>query len=417
MSDQNREQKTGASGNEEGIRQAKAHIVNRTMVYLTSMFIIITLVSAFFMAPEFYAAREHRQRMVLLEKNIEDLEKQIAILSAEPEKKPSVSAKLSHGLERVEDFGHGVADLGKRLQALEQKLGNTSENLQVLVSQIDTLQKTLQGQESLVAALEEIKKALITQQQPVVKTEKIPPAPAEKTELNPDILEEISAKDLKAAAMLLALGQFRKSADRNTPLESDLQILRELSADDPELLAAIDRLAPYANSGILSKKQLEKEFKGLASDIVISELRGEEANWTDKAKERLANLVKIRREGYVEGQETEAVVARAEYLLENDDIDGAISELQSLQGEAAKTADPWLAKAEAQASMDALINIATEKTLHQLSGSSNASLRKIMKLIDTMQQQVGGQSPLVPTPDMIFDMSPKEIPTLNPVKK
>lgn len=408
MTDENKK----ADPNEDAVRREKARIVNRAMIYLTSMFITLTLVSAFFLAPEFLEARKNRKRVAELEQSVRELEKQVAILNAEPEPQQAapdipLSAKISHQIERVENFGEGVAGLGGRLRALEEKIGSTSQNLGLLIRQIEGLEQSLQGQQSLVAALEEIRKVLAAQQQ---KAEN-PPAPADaQGEKNLALLKEVKPQDLKAAAMLLTLGQFRKSMDRNAPLKDDLQLLRQLAQDDADLVAAIDRLAPYAESGILSREQLGMEFKGLASDIVISELRGEDASWTEKAKERLSNLVKIRREGYVEGEETEAVVARAEYLLDQGDIDGAIAELQSLKGPAAQTAAPWLEKANAVSDADNLFDLASEKVLQRLSSSSNPSLNKIIELISNMREKSGAAAGNMPEEIIILDMSPKTVP-------
>lgn len=395
--------------NEDAVRREKARIINRSLIYGTSMFIVLTLISTFFLAPEFLEAREHRKRVAELEKSVQELEKQVAILNAQPAETPEapISAKISHQIERVENFGKGIASLGDRLQELEEKLGNTSQNLGVLIQQVEGLEQSMQGQQSLVAALDEIKKSLAAQQQNI-QPQAAPAKPED--EKNLALLKEVRPEDLKAAAMLLTLGQFRKSMDRNAPFKNDLETLRQLAKDDPELLASIDQLSPFAESGVLSREQLEKEFKDLASDIVISELRGEDVNWTDKARERLSNLVKIRREGYVQGEETEAVVARAEYLLDQGNVEGAIAELQSLKGPAATTAQPWLQKAEARSSADELFDMASDKVLQQLSSSSNPSLNKIIELISAMRDKVGAAAQGVPAETMILDMSPKTVP-------
>jgi mitofilin len=153
---------------------------------------------------------------------------------------------------------------------------------------------------------------------------------------------------MKAAALLITLTQFRKTLKRdNESFESDLALLDRFSGDDPELALAIDQLAPRAEEGVLSVDGLKDNFKGLAGDIVVASLSGEEISVQEKAKARLTDIIKVEKDGeLISGTDTQATVDRAQKLLDQGDVEGALKELQSLDGEAAEVARPWVEEAE-----------------------------------------------------------------------
>jgi hypothetical protein len=55
----------------------------------------------------------------------------------------------------------------------------------------------------------------------------------------------------------------------------------------------------------------------------------------------------------VQGDSTDAVVARAEAKLDEDDLPGAIAMLQGLSGAAADLASPWIHDAQHRVAIDA----------------------------------------------------------------
>jgi len=59
---------------------------------------------------------------------------------------------------------------------------------------------------------------------------------------------------------------------------------------------------------------------------------------------RVTSLVTIRRTGDITGSSAEAIVARAEGLLQNGDLDGAVAEVGNLAGQSVEV-DGWLARA------------------------------------------------------------------------
>jgi len=178
-------------------------------------------------------------------------------------------------------------------------------------------------------------------------------------------LEGVSPTDLKAASLLLGLAQFRTSLNRSVPFSSDLALLQNLLGnDDPALQEAITRLAPQAEKGVLSPAGLTNEFKALTGDIVVASLSGQDVPLKDKAMARLNDVLQVKKDGEViSGTNTQATVTKAQQLLDQGDIQGAITELQALQGPAAQQAAPWMDQAKATLLAGQLKDMLTTKVL------------------------------------------------------
>lgn len=164
------------------------------------------------------------------------------------------------------------------------------------------------------------------------------------------VFDGVPSSDLKAAALLLGVTQFRSSLDRdNQPFANDLEVVKGLiGQDDPELMAALDRLAPSAEQGVLTPAGLGSEFKSIAGEAVVASLKGEDVSITERAKARLNEVLQVEKDGeLLTGTETQASLARTEKFLDSGDLESAIQEVRSLDGPAAETVAPWLDRAEA----------------------------------------------------------------------
>jgi hypothetical protein len=159
----------------------------------------------------------------------------------------------------------------------------------------------------------------------------------------------VPATDLKAAALLLGMSQFRSSLNRdNQAFDSDLDVLLNLvGEDDVELRGALARLAPHAKEGVLTPSGLTSEFKGIAGDAVVASLSGEDVSLSERTSARFNQVFTVEKDGeLVSGTETQGTLKTAESLLEQGDIEGAIAAAQSIDGPAADIIAPWLKKAE-----------------------------------------------------------------------
>jgi hypothetical protein len=204
------------------------------------------------------------------------------------------------------------------------------------------------------------------------------------------LTDGMSSRELGAAALLLTLNELRGNMNSERAFEQDLAIVQKFAGNDPAMQKALQNLAPYAKSGVLSKETLQKEFRGIAADIVMAKLRGEDATVRDRVLERLGKYAKVRKVDDIEGNSTDAVVARAEKMLDQGDVRGAIKELQTLEGASAETAQPWMNQAAGNVMADDATAMMMQKLMQQMSGMSGGSVEGVFN--DIIRQLKGGSA-------------------------
>lgn len=183
----------------------------------------------------------------------------------------------------------------------------------------------------------------------------------------------ISAKDIKAAAMLISLTQIRKMLDRQTPFAQDLELMIRWfgSNNDPELIAALERLTPYAEKGVLSTDGLKKELSDLSSEIITASIQGRDVSVTDRAMARLNQIVKVQKDGApVSGFAEDKVLADAQAMLDQDNVSGAMAQLRTLDPNAMKVLEPWFNQAKGNLAVKDLEKLLSGRLIGLMNGGS-----------------------------------------------
>jgi hypothetical protein len=168
------------------------------------------------------------------------------------------------------------------------------------------------------------------------------------------------ADTVRNARLVFAIGRLRDAVLSTHPFRIELAALKALSAGDPGIDQALDRLAPYADSGVATADMLRQRFRPLASAIVNAGREPVSDNWIDRSVARVLSAINIRRTDDLEGGDIEAIVARAEKALERNDVKQAAQELGNLPERAAQVAKSWLTDADAHlAASTALVDLQT----------------------------------------------------------
>jgi hypothetical protein len=318
----------------------------------------------------------------------DDLEAKVEALQKKADKIKTTVNELSSQAENLSGiagnvFAEDAGPLSVRIARIEQELETltgSSYGLDTLLDRINAMQQTVEGQTQLSRAFEELYGLIAKSSTDAEDNRDMETVLQEEISSNETLsmtLEGVPQDDLKAAATLLALTKFRSSLNRNAPFEEDLMLMQKMLGDkDPELNAAIERLAPRAQEGVLTTEGLSSEFKALAGDIVVSSLKGEDVSVKEKAKARFHEILQVEKNGEpVTGTDTQATVLRAQRLLDEGKIEEAIAELQSLEGDAAQTAQPWLKEAELTLDAERLQDLLAGNVLSGFGGADfgNAS--------------------------------------------
>jgi len=285
----------------------------------------------------------------LLRKSVGELQQQVgditSVLGSSGDTLSALARSVSAG---------GGATLTQRLGMIEQQLSGGAGSgvatpLASMVDRMGTLSQTPQGKAEWQSAIAELRTLVAGLQGRTDTLESaLNETKAENTALG-RTLSDISGRDLGAAAMLLALTQLRESADRQAPFTGDLELLRQVAQSaDPALAASVEKLAPYAESGILSPAALKRELLASANDIVSAKIKGEDVSFKDKIWGRLQSLFSVKKDGMpVAGGDEQALIAKASAQLDANDVAGAMATLQQLQGPSAAAVQPWQNKATA----------------------------------------------------------------------
>lgn len=383
----------------ERIRKAKMVFVERTLVTFAILFLIIVPIGVFLLAPEYMEIQEKAKKAEDLEKRVQDMNQRLAELqkqkqAAEAAAKTSLSARINSGISKIEESTKNVKDkvtgTVDRANSLMKQGNNT---LLMLMNGIHGINQTPEGRAAFSQAMGSLKSSVLSAGGDETVTDAVEKATQQDPALK-EMMKDVDRNDMAAAALLLALTEFRQSVGRGTPYEEDLQVIRRLVGDDPEMNRALDSLEPYAASGMISSNALEKEFGGMAGDIVMAKLSGEDVSVKQQALARMQNLVKVRKVDELEGNSPDAIVARAQIMLENNDVQGAITELNKLEGAPAQEAEPFIEKAKKHLAAKQGTDELTARLLRKMSaggGAGNISLEGLMTLIDPTGRLTGRQ--------------------------
>ena len=332
---------------------------------------------------------ESEQRLEEIESNLSDIqEKQNSLSRLIPsnlsnkvegwkEEADNIKTKIQTIQSDVKDLKEGVigADAGplsQRLSVLEEKIENITgpSDLTRLMQKVSVLQQSIEGQNQLSDSVSRLGSIVTSLEGRVDNVDEALQKAREMDDSVAETLEGVPQDELKAAALLLGLSQFRSSLNREEPFEEDLALLQKLvGQDNTELQTAITGLAPKAESGVLTPSGLSSQFKGLAGDIVVSSLKGEDVSFKEKAAARLGTVLEVQKDGeMMTGTDTQATVARAQAYLDEGNVQAAIKELETLEGPAADTAQPFINEAAKTLLAEDVQEMLTNEIMGQIKG-------------------------------------------------
>ncbi|MBI1237862.1 MAG: hypothetical protein GC199_00825 [Alphaproteobacteria bacterium] len=177
-------------------------------------------------------------------------------------------------------------------------------------------------------------------------------------------LEAMDAEGLaRRAASSLALLSVAQTAARGDAFSSELDTLAAVVPDDP----AVQTLAPYAQSGVPDREALKVRFRALIPLVLHAESAADDRTWFDRLWTNALSLVTIRETGAQEGPTAEAILARAELKLAENDLKGAVDEMTTLSEAAKAPAQDWIEAAEARIALDRVLGDLTTRLIAHLS--------------------------------------------------
>jgi hypothetical protein len=243
-----------------------------------------------------------------------------------------------------------------RLSALERELSDikaaSAESAQ-LAKRLADLQIASGGRELLAQSIRDIQSSTAATQGEVERLSAQVATLGGRVDKADAALAERRQQGLRAEAVMLAVGELRAAMRGDAPFAKDVAAVRALAPGDQEMSALLDRIQPYADDGVPTQDDLHADFGRLAPNIVRAAVVGDGDRWWRQALYHIESVISVRRVGdSVQGDTPDAVVARAEEKLDEDDLKGAISALKSLTGHTADLAATWLHEAAHRVTID-----------------------------------------------------------------
>ncbi len=150
------------------------------------------------------------------------------------------------------------------------------------------------------------------------------------------------------AAAVLALAELVRATAGASSFASELSTLQAFVPDAPEL----KDLSRYAKSGAPTHAMLAEEFPAVAANALAAERNARATGWPSRLWASIASTISVRRIGEVEGDNTEAHLARAGGRLDAGDLPGALREMRALDSPARIAASGWIARAAMRLAVD-----------------------------------------------------------------
>ncbi|TNE37118.1 MAG: hypothetical protein EP348_06135 [Alphaproteobacteria bacterium] len=163
----------------------------------------------------------------------------------------------------------------------------------------------------------------------------------------------------KRTLLLLAIGQLQRETRSDQPFANGLQQVKTVAPESAD--ATLETLQKIAGEGAPTMTALRADFSRLAPDIAQAARLPSEETWYGKTLHRIASIVKFRRVDDLEGDSADAMLARAEKDLADNDLAAAVAEMKKLSGPAAEKAQGWLFKAEQRLAVEQAISTLLDK--------------------------------------------------------
>ncbi|KAI9292819.1 hypothetical protein K502DRAFT_367268 [Neoconidiobolus thromboides FSU 785] len=133
----------------------------------------------------------------------------------------------------------------------------------------------------------------------------------------------------------------------NSPFIEELRYIQSISQCTPlvaEVINSLDELV--AMRGLLNFNSLKQRFEKVSEEVSSSALVKENAGFFGHLSSYILTTFLFNKQGLVEGNDVEAVIARCQYYLNQNDLDLAARELNQLKGWPKKLAEDWILEAK-----------------------------------------------------------------------
>lgn len=173
-----------------------------------------------------------------------------------------------------------------------------------------------------------------------------------------------------AAVAALAVATLAEAAGTSRPFGPELLGLERVLPGSPDLRA----LEPLSRTGAPTRAGLATQFGNLAGRAAsASRNPGMDADLFSRIRYALSSIVSIRHVGSTKGSTPDAMLARAQALLDEGDVEGAVAALDPLNDSSREVLAPWFVAANRRIEIDRHVSAVRADALAELARVSRAT--------------------------------------------
>ena len=248
-----------------------------------------------------------------------------------------------------------LANLGRKLEAIEETIADLDEKTGRTA--FDMLAEELEGLKSRYTELAD-EPGRITDADVTEKTAELTAANSQlhqtmaALQARLELLENSVQQDALSRektglekSLVVAVGQLQQTVLSGRPYVEPLATVAALAKKNEKFTAAILTLTPKAKNGVDTQRTLSDQFPSVARTVMKADKKDGDG-FLQRTWQRVGSLITIRRVGEVDGEETDAILARAERRLIAGELAATIELMESLRRPASVAAQPWLDRAK-----------------------------------------------------------------------
>jgi hypothetical protein len=295
---------------------------------------------------------------------IKDLETSIATQMAALRKSvgQELDSRLVQSAEASEAARSGTLRIDRELATVKTDATRLAQRIDALKGESEKIAAELQsvkvGTGSLRSAVDGLKADMTAQLQSVARpqdvTNAISPVATKLAAVEQGLQgvvrgEEGRRTNAERIVLALELGNLKRAIDRGGRFATELAEVKKVSGGKLEL-ATLEKLK---DQGLPTTADLVREFRDVAHAVLEAEAEPVDASVVDRLLSGAKSIVRVRRvSAGPDDKSTEAIVARMETALKDQQFAAVAEEAKKLSPKALTPAKPWLAKLEGRAAVE-----------------------------------------------------------------
>ncbi len=251
-------------------------------------------------------------------------------------------------LAQIEGVKLKATTLSKKLAELDAQSSKFDDDIAAMRSDVDGIKSSLINRSALDQQLEPLQSSLASIEEKLAVFAK---------------REQQAHEAARRSALAIAFNNLKRTMDRGEGFGSELEAVKKLAGSEIDF----STLSGFVQSGIPTEQALIDAFPKLAIEAISETGQIDDQSGWDKLVTKARTAFRYRRTGDVEGETSEAVLARMEHKFKRGEVENVLKEGEALKGHALRVMTPWLKQLEGRLQVEKAMHTLEEQLLVSLS--------------------------------------------------